>query len=112
MRIIEALACGAIPILIDDFSEPFGIPWSEVGLVFDTKKHSWQYIYDECFKLSRDRDRLEQMQKKGHDYFLNVINGDAIISGNNKMYKDINTVCYGFSHKIIEKLEKIHQENH
>jgi hypothetical protein len=104
MRIIEALGCGAIPILINDFSAPFGISWSEIGLVFDTNKHSWEYIYNECYKLIRDNDRLEDMQKKGFEYFKNVIYGDARIP-EFKIYNDLNTVCFGFSKLIIDKLE-------
>ena len=47
MRIIEALACGSIPILIDDFSAPFGVSWEDAGiaLAFDTRIHNWDYIY-------------------------------------------------------------------
>jgi hypothetical protein len=105
MRIIEALACGAIPVLIDDFSAPFGVSWedAEVGLAFNTRIHSWDYIYDECYKLIHDRERLEKMQKKGHDYFINVIYGDAKLPGF-KMYGNLDTVAFGFSGMIIDKL--------
>lgn len=107
MRIIESLACGAIPVLINDFSEPFGVSWSNIGLSFDTRIHSWEHIYNECYNLVRDRERLEKMQKEGLEYFKNVIYGDSKYSGF-RMYKDINTVCFGFSNIIIEKLEKMH----
>jgi len=103
MRIIEALGCGSIPILINDFSKPFGISWSEIGLVFDTNKHSWEYIYNECYKLVRDSDRLKEMQKKGNEYFKNVIYGDSKIAGF-RTYNNLNTVCFGFSNLIINKL--------
>lgn len=110
MRIIEALACGSIPILINDFSAPFGISWGEsIGLVFDTKIHSWQYIYDECLKLITDNKRYETMVKKGHEYFENVIYSDSKYS-NFKTYNDINSVCFGFSNLIINKLLEIKEK--
>ena len=107
MRIIEALGCGAIPVLINDFSEPFGVTWSEFGLVFNTERDNWNYIYNTCCELINDLQKLEDLQRKGMEYFEKVIFGD----NPKEMYKDINTVCYGFSHKIIEKLEKINSES-
>lgn len=106
MRIIEALACGSIPILINDFSKPFGISWEEVSLCFDTKKHTWKYIYDSCIELLHDQSRMEKMQKKGNEYFKNVIYGDSLLN-DFQMYKDINSVCFGFSNKIIHHLLSI-----
>ncbi len=103
MRILEALACGSIPILIDDHSQPFGHTWDNICLSFDTKKHSWEYIYNECNKLLSDNERLIDMQKKGHEYFENIVYGDYK-NINNNMYNDLNTVCYGFSNQIINKL--------
>lgn len=103
MRILESLACGCIPILIDDNSKPFGNSWENIALVFDTKIHNWQYIYDECCKLLNDRERLNNMQKNGHEYFQNFVYGDYK-NIQNKMYKDLNTVCYGFSNLIVDKL--------
>ena len=103
MRIIEALACGSIPILINDFTSPFGIYWREFGLGFDTDKQSFEDIYNECRKLLADESKMLEMQKKGYEYFKNVIYGDAQLSGF-KMYNDLNTVCFGFSKLIIDKL--------
>jgi len=108
MRIVEALACGAIPILIDDFSAPFGISWENAGvaLSFDTRIHTWKYIYTECYKLIQDDERLKIMQKNGNDYFKDIVYGDSNIPGF-KMYNDLNTVAFGFSKLIIERLRKI-----
>ena len=103
MRILEALACGSVPVLINDFSAPFGVAWNEIGLVFDTRIHRWDYIYLECQNLLKDNEKLSNMQKKGLEYFKNVVYGDAKMIGF-RMYNDINTVCFGFSNKIIEKL--------
>jgi len=116
MRIIEALACGSIPILINDFSEPFGMKWDEVALVFDTRIHNWDYIYSECIKLISDennnRSRYEKMQLKGKEYFKKIIYCDSKKDGFKtgfkttgfKMYNNIDTVCFGFSNLIIDKL--------
>ena len=114
MRIIECLACGAIPVLIDDFSSPFEKSWNEVGLVFSSKKNgtgasNWNEIYGACWKLLDDEDKMEKIREKGMEYFKNVIFGDATLP-DFKMYKDINTVCFGFSNAIIEKLQTIHLE--
>jgi hypothetical protein len=103
MRIIEALACGSIPILINDFTSPFGIYWKEFGLVFDTEKQNFENIYNECMKLLADESKMLAMQKKGYEYFKNVIYGDSLLP-RFKMYNDLNTVCFGFSKLIIEKL--------
>ena len=103
MRIIEALACGSIPILINDFSSPFGIYWSEFGLVFDTNKQNWEDIYNECMQLLADQDKMLEIQKKGYEYFKNVIYGDTRLPGF-RMYNDLNTVCFGFSKIIMDKL--------
>jgi hypothetical protein len=103
MRILESLACGSIPILINDTSQPFGYSIENFALVFDTKIHNWEYIYDKCIDLINDNERLNDMQKKGHEYFENIVYGDYK-NINNKMYKDLNTVCYGFSTQIINKL--------
>ena len=103
MRILESLACGCIPVLINDNSQPFGSSWENIALVFDTKIHNWEYIYDECFKLLNDIERLNDMQKKGNEYFENIVYGDYK-NIHHKMYKDLNTVCYGFSTQIINKL--------
>ena len=117
MRIIEALACGSIPILINDFSEPFGVSWSsdeggnEIALVFDTSKHSWDHMYEKCTKLINDTSRYEKMKLNGINYFKNFIYCDSKLNGF-KMYDNIDTVCFGFSKLIIEKLYNFyHQES-
>jgi len=123
MRIVEALACGSIPILINDFSAPLGRAWGEsvdsdsagsesvdsidstnnIALVFDTNKHSWDYIYEECMKLINDVARYEKMKNNGIHYFENVIYSDSKLN-RFKMYNNIDTVCFGFSKIIIDKL--------
>ena len=108
MRIVEALACGAIPVLINDFSAPFGVSWEDAGvaLVFDTRIHNWEHIYTECYKLIQDKERLEKMQKKGNDYFREVVYGDSNLPGF-KMYGNLDTVAFGFSNLIIERLRNM-----
>lgn len=103
MRIIESIACCAIPILIDDISAPFGNDWSNIALVFNSKDHSWPTIWNECNKLLNDTDRIIKMQKEGIQYFKDVIYSDYTKLGC-EMYKDLGTVCYGFSGKIMEHL--------
>lgn len=109
MRIVEALACGSIPILIDDFSAPFGVSWEDSGvaLAFDTRIHTWEHIYTECYKLIQDTERLKNMQKKGNDYFKEVVYGDSNLPGF-KMYSNLDTVAFGFSKLIIERLRNWH----
>jgi len=110
MRIVEALACGSIPILINDFSAPFGRAWddsnNEIALVFDTNNDSWEYIYEKCMKLIDDVPRYEKMKINGIKYFENVIYCDSKLNGF-KMYDNIDTVCFGFSKIIIDKLYEI-----
>jgi hypothetical protein len=112
MRIIEALACGSIPILINDFSSPFDVSWredaygNEISLVFDTSKHSWDHMYEECTKLLNDKPRYEKMKNNGIKYFENVIYCDSKLNGF-KMYNNIDTVAFGFSKLIIDKLYEI-----
>ena len=123
MRIIEAIACGSIPILINDFSAPFGLPWNgtddifsnnkssdSIGLVFNTKIHSWDEIYNECNKLINDKPRYDAMKKRGLEYFKNVIYVDSKLNSFN-MYNNIDTVCFGFSKIIIDKLYEIFKNN-
>ncbi len=109
MRIIEALACGSIPILINDNSAPFGISWVDVGLSFDTSIHTWEYIYFKCKELLEDTNRMQLMQKNGFKYFKTVIYSDSLLS-KFKMYNNLNTVCFGFSNKIVELLCNIHSD--
>lgn len=113
MRIIEALACNSIPILINDFTSPFGNSWEEYGLSFDTNIHSWEYIYDKCIELLNNNAKMIMLQKKGFEYFKNFIYSDAKLleckSSKLKMYNDLNTVCFGFSNLILEKLYNIKQ---
>jgi hypothetical protein len=113
MRIIEALACGSIPILINDFSKPFGNSWDKFGLSFDTNKHSWEYIYSKCKELLNDHSRLLELRIIGFEYFKTVIYGDSKLFTKSSrkldlnikpIYNDLNTVCFGFSNLIIDKL--------
>lgn len=108
MRIVEALACGSIPVLINDFSAPFGVSWEDSGiaLIFDTRIHTWEHIYTECYKLIQDTERLKTMQKKGNDYFREVVYGDSNITGF-KMYGNLDTVAFGFSGLILERLRNM-----
>ena len=113
MRIIEALACGAIPVLIDDFSNPFNIGWHNVSLVFNTKIDTWDTIYDKCQNVINSPEKLHQLQQKGKEFFENYIYCDAKYynrngTNGNYNYKDINTVAYGFSTLIINKLVEMH----
>ena len=108
MRILEALAYGAIPVLINDFSEPFGINWEEIGLMFDTTKHTWDDIYINCIMLIENKEKYEMVLRKGYEFFKNVIYSDNLLDGN-KIYNNINTVCYGFSNKIVTKLIEYHE---
>jgi hypothetical protein len=110
MRIIESLACESIPILINDFSEPFGVKWGrnsnpndDCALVFDTSIHNWEHIYNEIQKLINDESRYNNMILRGKEIFNKMIYVDSALNGF-KMYKDINTVCFGFSKLIIDKL--------
>lgn len=107
MRIIEAIACGAIPVLIDDFSNPFNIDWHNVGLVFNTKIDTWDTIYNKCQNLINSPEKMHQLQQKGQEFFENYIYCDSKFydkNNKNNNYKDINTVAYGFSTLIINKL--------
>ena len=114
MRIVEALACGSIPILINDFSAPFGRAWDdsndEIALVFDTNKHSWDYMYEECMKLINDVTRYEKMKNNGIKYFENIIYADSKLNGF-KMYDNIDTVCFGFSKIIMVKLYELFNQD-
>jgi hypothetical protein len=116
MRIIEALACESVPVLINDFSEPFGVKWGgnedsnmDCALIFDTKKQSWREIYDECQRLINDVPRYTKMVERGRVVFKEMIYCDSKLDGF-KMYSDINTVCFGFSKLIVDKLINIKNE--
>jgi hypothetical protein len=103
MRIVEAIGCGAIPVLINDFSAPFGVAWDSMALVFDTRIHTWDVIYEECEKLLNDEVKMAKMQMEGMRYFEDVVFGDYKRDGCG-IYKDLNTVCYGFSGGIVKCL--------
>ena len=53
-----------------------------------------------------DLERLEKLQKKGREYFQNVIYSDSRMTGF-KMYKNLDTVAFGFSNLIINKLKQM-----
>jgi hypothetical protein len=46
------------------------------------------------------------MQKKGHEYFKNVIYGDSKMAGF-KMYDNLDTVAFGFGGKILDILSSM-----
>jgi hypothetical protein len=61
---------------------------------------------------------MKNMINLGLKYFNDVIYGDSLINPSNpdnskkfKIYNDINTVCFGFSHLIVSKLEQLHNNN-
>lgn len=103
MRIVEALACKSVPVLIDDYSQPFGYNWSEFCLVFFTNKHSWDFIHSEILKLLNDNERLIQMREKGYYFYKNVICKDL---NTIPIFTNLNHVSYGFSSLIIDKLQE------
>ncbi len=103
MRIIESIACGAIPVLINDFSAPFGYDYSKFCLVFDTSKDSYESIYEQCMELIDDKERYELYQRRGYEFYQKVVLCDF---RDRKFYdyEDVNTVCYGFSSFIAYDL--------
>ena len=103
MRIIESIACGAVPVLINDFSEPFGFDYSRFCLVFDTKKDSYESMYEKCMELINDKERYELYQKRGYEFYLNVVLTDFKYQDYYD-YTDVNTVCYGFSSFIVNDI--------
>lgn len=102
MRIIECLALGVVPVLIDDFSEPFGVKWSDYGLVFDTKRDSYDKIYEECCKLISDQRRLQTLSDKGLHLYRTMIAKDIWLRG--ASYNNLNSVAFGFSESIVDQL--------
>ncbi len=103
MRIIESIACGAIPVLINDFSAPFGFDYSKFCLVFDTEKDSYESIYEKCMELINDTERYKLYQKRGYEFYLNVVLTDFKYHDYYD-YTDVNTVCYGFSSFIANDI--------
>jgi hypothetical protein len=103
MRIVESIACGAVPVLIDDFSAPFGYDYSRFCLVFDTKIHSWDQIYEGCLELLRDTTRLQEYQRRGRDFYQKVVCAD-FADGAYYDYTRVDTVAYGFSSLIVSDL--------
>lgn len=96
MRIIESIACGAIPVLIDDFSAPFGYDYSQFCLVFDSKKDSYETMYEKCMELIEDEEKYKLYQKRGYHFYRKVVLCDFRYIPFYD-YQDVNTVCYGFS---------------
>ena len=64
MRIIESIACGAIPILIDDFSAPYGFDYSQFCLVFDSKSDSFESIYESCIDLINNSENINYIKTR------------------------------------------------
>ena len=65
-------------------------------------------MYEECMKLINDVTRYEKIKNNGIKYFENIIYADSKLNGF-KMYDNIDTVCFGFSKIIMEKLYEIFQ---
>ncbi len=103
MRIIESIACGAIPVLINDFSAPFGYDYSQFCLVFDTEKDSYESMYEQCMELINDTERYKLYQKRGYHFYRKVVLSDFRYIPFYD-YEDVNTVCYGFSSFIANDL--------
>lgn len=103
MRIVESIACGAIPVLINDFSAPFGFDYSKFCLVFDTEKDSYESMYEQCMELINDKERYKLYQKRGYEFYLNVLLTDFKYQDYYD-YTDVNTVCYGFSSFIANDI--------
>ena len=103
MRIIESIACGAIPVLINDFSAPFGFDYSKFCLVFDTEKDSYESIYEQCMELIHDKERYELYKKRGYHFYRKVVLADFRYLPYSD-YTDVNTVCYGFSSFIANDI--------
>ncbi len=118
MRIIESIACGAIPILIDDFSAPYGFDYSQFCLVFDSKSDSFESIYESCMDLINNSEKYKLYQKRGYEFYQNVVCCD-FKNNNYYDYSDLNTILYGSStflihHLIIKyfnELNKFHNFN-
>jgi hypothetical protein len=100
MRLPESLACGSIPVLIDDFTAPYGIDLTTIGLAFDTSVHTMEHIYNECQKLLQDPERIEKYRQAGAKLYKEVIAHDLqngpYIGGESG---------WGPSHLIVEKLK-------
>jgi hypothetical protein len=103
MRIIESIACGAVPVLINDFSVPFGFDYSRFCLVFDTEKDSYESMYEQCMELINDTERYKLYQKRGYEFYKNVVLTDFRYLPYSD-YNDVNTVCYGFSSFIVNDI--------
>lgn len=103
MRIVESIACGAVPVLIDDFSAPFGYDYSRFSLVFDTKIHSWDQIYEGCLALLQDTARLQEYQRRGRHFYEKIVCAD-FAEGTYYDYTSVDTVAYGFSSLIVSDL--------
>lgn len=97
MRIAEALACGCIPILIDDFSDPFEDNFNDIVI--------------RC--TSADVPHLNDIVAD-HEQHSDIHSEDCIKYAENTIFKDYIensnlhwTVCTGFSSKIIERLNTL-----
>lgn len=102
MRIIESIACGAIPVLIDDFSTPYGFDYSQFCLVFDSKSDSFESIYESCMEFIKDESKYKLYQKRGYKFYQKVVCCD--FNNNYYDYNDINTILYSSSTFLIHDL--------
>lgn len=102
MRIIESIACGAVPVLIDDFSAPYGFDYSQFCLVFDSKSDSFESIYESCMEFINNESKYKYYQKRGYEFYQNIVCCD--FKKNYYDYHDINTILYGSSTFLIHDL--------
>jgi len=102
MRIIESLRCGCIPVLIDDFSAPYGIDWKTVGITFDPSRYTWDDLYQQIMELLTDEERMEKMRAEGQRIFNEILATD-LQKGPCTTFK---TVIWGSSHMVVDKLEE------
>jgi len=101
MRIVESLRCECIPVLIDDFSAPYGIDWKTMGLVFDTSKQSWDDIYQEIQNLLVNENRLNELREAGQKAFHEILAFDL----QNGPCETFKTIIWGSSHMLVKQLE-------
>jgi len=102
MRIVESLRCKCIPVLIDDFTAPYGIDWKTVGLVFDTSRQSWDQMYAEISALLLDERRMNKLRKEGQRIFNDILAAD-LKKGPCNTFK---TVAWGSSQMVVNKLDE------
>lgn len=103
MRIVESIACGAVPVLIDDFSAPYGLDYGRFCLIFDSKIDSFESIYEKCMEFLNNESLYKSYQKRGYEFYQNVVCCD-FVHNNYYDYDDVNTILYGSSTFLIHDL--------